>query len=438
LHHLQAPTVVGIGIAASAWPEELAHLFNFLFLTVVVLLLAISRISAIGRRATATASQAGFALLPVPEPTPNWISLASIVSTFAEKHLPDIQKSLASALPGVDTSINTMLVQDSLIQNATLSLVQEIQNAPEESIGVEIDYDHVNALTFRLASDGSTNKLTGFDRPEKSAFLDTSNDDSPLYLHPKNNKKHHIVAIRINKWCSRGMIWIAGLKVHRIVLGEDFSSKLSLLNCWRNQLTLKSNSSLQNGTIRFSGLHIDKLTIAPNSFRDLFIPDTYINLIECAPPEFGNPVLGSIVLSGDVRLSGSSLKEENIQDYRNLRYNLDNRRENRLIHIIRAIELRAERKYYDSRLLKIVNYLYEMSSGFGNVPERALAVLAALVAYNVLLIWVNRLHTIALDCSDPLASCWLVGLCHDGVWSALLASILLALHGFLRACPKRG
>lgn len=159
--------------------------------------------------------------------------------------------------------------------------------------------------------------------------------------------------------------------------------------------------------------------------------DAHAGLIMCPPPEYGNPFAGSLILSGEVTLARNNLLAEQIQNYRNLRHNLLDRRNMWAVYTTRAVELAAERKLYESKLMRCINFLYEFSSGYGNVPERALGLTAALAAYNVLLIWLNKLYAVTIDCAGLNPSSWLVGLCRGDAWSGLVASVMLALQGLV-------
>lgn len=97
-------------------------------------------------------------------------------------------------------------------------------------------------------------------------------------------------------------------------------------------------------------------------------------------------------------------------------------------HVLRAVELSADRRHYKSSLMWVINFIYELSSGYGNIPERALALIVTLVGYNALVIWLNELYAVSLNCGEIDPSAWLQTLCRGDAWSGMLASFLLALQ----------
>jgi hypothetical protein len=287
---------------------------------------------------------------------------------------------------------------------------------------IDVDYDHRNALGFVLSSDDSTANRLGYPMPCEFGGRGIN--------QARIREKADIYFMQLSKWCDRGLIEINGLRINTVIVKEGISCKVRFMNCWINKVILLPRTTGQNPTLYFISTRISELVIRPHSCRDMFLTDSYVRRVRCGPPELGNPFTGSLILSGDVQLAGV-LQEEDIQDYRNLRYNLSERKNAWPVYVIRAIELSRERQYYKNKLMEIINYLYDVSSGFGNVPEKALALTTALLVYNVMLIWLNKLYAIAMDCVDVVPSSWLVTLCHTNGWSSLVASMLLAFRGFL-------
>jgi hypothetical protein len=118
-----------------------------------------------------------------------------------------------------------------------------------------------------------------------------------------------------------------------------------------------------------------------------------------------------------------------LQNCRNLRHSLLERRCERAANEVRACELRAERRYEDKSMLpRTVNWLYEYSSVYGTSPERALSFMGVLIGYNWILIGVNRLYDENLQCD--VATSWSSILC-DERWVAIIAAFWLALQPFI-------
>ena len=379
------------------------------------------RLAMIGPSFVSTGSRTHFL---VTEPPPHtWISLSHLLEAVVMEHSTTIRKTIARELPNHDITLDFPAVQGEIVRMGLVSLVRAVKHSGARRIGIDIDYEHQASSVLKLTSDEKTSNYLGLPKPIKFAIGSTEptldwQDDLTLY-------------IRMTRWCRTGYVFINGLRIKQLTIEDGFASDIGISNCLIDHISILTNSVKSKPTLRISSTRIRCLSVRPLCCSDILLANCSIREISCPPPDAGNPFGGSLVLSGDIKLGERYMREESIQHYRNLRHNLADRRNSWAVYVVRAVELAAERTYDTNALTKIVNYVYEFSSGYGNIPERALAMMIALIVYNVLLISLNELYVVGLDCATVNLSAWVATLCRGDWSSTLLASLLLALQGVL-------
>lgn len=164
-----------------------------------------------------------------PGPTPTWISIASTIQAVQSTYGAAIQTSIASSLPKHHATPDSMIVQSRLVHFASLHVARTIEHGDSKYIGVDIDYDHINAITLTLSSNEETSQFLGYPRPVRH-----EGTEPPLAINCKADCSGdaHIFAVRISKWCSRGIIFINGLRVDTLIVEDGFSGELHITNSW--------------------------------------------------------------------------------------------------------------------------------------------------------------------------------------------------------------
>jgi hypothetical protein len=253
------------------------------------------------------------------------------------------------------------------------------------------------------------------------------------------NDTHDIFVIRMAKWASRGHVVINGLRVHRIEVADGFSGDLEIYNSWINQIVLDANQKDKKPRVYLIATRVRHIEMNPNCCRSLHLKNSQVERISCPPPEQGNPFEGSMFLSGKVNLdaySASSILDP-LQEYRNLRHCLIERRSFYAAQSVRAAELRAGRRS-EIWLVRLSSWFYDLVGGYGNAPHRAAALMLLLAGSNLVLIWINKSFTINVDCNDVNAGAWLEVLCGTTAMSDAVASFLLAFQFIDPLGPFRG
>jgi hypothetical protein len=137
-------------------------------------------------------------------------------------------------------------------------------------------------------------------------------------------------------------------------------------------------------------------------------------------------------LSGRIDLDSqfAAMNQEQIQNYRNLRHCLLERRSVNAAYAVRTTQLRAERKS-EIWPVRFVSWVYDTTSGYGNIPHRAIALMLGIMLWNCLLIWVGRLSVVNLDCEAVKEGTWLGTLCGASVAKGMVSAFLLGFQPFI-------
>lgn len=357
----------------------------------------------------------------VPEPSVHWIRVAEIVQAMPDTWAAELRKSepfffKSGAVP----------------RFIELVLKQHLEsNLGEKFNGVVVDFADENVLHLTITSDAEWTRVLGTPFPVKTAA-----PEYPGALSLKEKRRTadpDIYAIRIQSWCSRGIITINGLRIHRVELGADLYVRyVSITNSWINELVLESNEVVKKPQIRVESSRLRLLTLSPHCCSSITLRNTYVDRIVCPPAERGNPFDGSLVLSGMVAFSTASAAVDpvQLQYYRNLRSCLTERKSYYPAHIVRAAELRAERK--DAIwLVRASSWLFDVTSDYGNNPHRPAAFILLWVTFNLLLVWMNALAVVNLNCGEVVYSGWLEALCGDSVRARAIGAFLLTFQPFI-------
>lgn len=374
------------------------------------------QISFIGRtdKMSSRAARA-VANVPVRNPQLTWLSINDIVTTLPP---PQAGTSNQTGLPSFWVAIQHI--------EATIKHFLETSSAHHYQ-GIAVDADDERLRTLTISSDPYTTSCLGAPMVAQHAGPEGSNAVS-LSHDPYGDKKAHIFTILVKHWRAQGTLHINGLRIHRLEIDCQVSCTVSVSNCWIDEVRLNRNTSDKKPTLYISSSKLGRLIMEPFCCRNMIFRHVKIRSIICSPPDLGIPIAGSTDFSRDADLCHDDrfLWGEHIQNYRNLRLCLEEIRDSRTAHRVRAIELRAERKY-ETAIVWLFSSLYDVASDYGNAPQRAATYMITWTVFNFLIVVINGLYVVTSECGGAVAG-WIDTLCEPGIIGRVSAAFLLALQ----------
>jgi len=79
-------------------------------------------------------------------------------------------------------------------------------------------------------------------------------------------------------------------------------------------------------------------------------------------------------------------------------------------------------------MVKTINWIYEFATMYGNSPERSCALALVLMLYNGVLVVLNGLYVVNVDCGTKIAESWIGGLCGDGIEVMVSAALMIGFQ----------
>ena len=157
-------------------------------------------------------------------------------------------------------------------------------------------------------------------------------------------------------------------------------------NCFIKKIDLKEKSGPTSGlAISMVNCCVGELRLNSGALSELNTRNCLIGKITCPVPTLENPFKGPVSLTG-TRFSNLPLLMSDVQQYRNLRYHLSSLENTLAEGIVHSKVLRMERAEQDV-VNRIISYLYQIFSDFGNSTVRPLVWLFATTLASCLLVY---------------------------------------------------
>jgi hypothetical protein len=247
----------------------------------------------------------------------------------------------------------------------------------------------------------------------------------------KEQQSHEIFILVAEAMSSEGTLHVDALRINTLEVKGDVAGLVTINNCWINEIILSKNVGAKSLELVILSSKIGWLRFRGGQVRRLEIYNSDIGMIEYASNSgVENPVTGLFTHSGRSRLAVGErhFRRDRIQEYRDFRVKTSEVTDTNTSSVLRAIELRAERKF-ESIFVRLTSFLFDFFVSYGNVPERSLVFALMIMAYNGVFFGLSGSWAVSGDSCDGGSGLeWVGTLCERNVLARINAAILIGLQ----------
>ena len=223
---------------------------------------------------------------------------------------------------------------------------------------------------------------------------------------------------------------IDNLNIKVVNIHQNTMDRILFENCRISRLELGAPRSVEESSVVLLNSWVGHLILHSQGNRHFEVQGGGIFNLNCPAPDAENPFMGSVIFGGNVFFPRSTKHYpiEGPQPYRNLQAHLVKLENGPAVSFVRAAEQAIERET-DTRLNKVLSYLYQWFSNYGSSTLRPVIWLVSLLAFNVWLI--NYVDGAARAFPDDFYVGWRESLLDTGAPGRASRASLLALQSIL-------